>query len=143
MHPFLPIIAPGLFGFGSSMICNVGESSGEVVKFRPPSWLFSLAWPVLYLMMGLSWYYARQGKGDSNMIDLANFLLTMVLCLWIYVYSCNKDKKTACVILVVSIAVALMVYTIVPLTSKLFLCPLLAWLVFALIMNCVEVQETD
>ena len=32
-------------------------------KFAPPSWLFGIAWTILYLLMGISFYlYKRNGE---------------------------------------------------------------------------------
>ena len=52
---FLPLINGFVIG---NKVCNVGESSGETVKFRPPASAFGIAWAILYLCIGLSWFFA-------------------------------------------------------------------------------------
>lgn len=144
MHPYIPIIIPGLFGFGAASFCNIESDSGEVVRFRPPSWVFSVMWPILYLLLGLSWYTAKQSikRKNEQLIDVVYFLLVVLLCLWIFIYSCQGNKKEAILVLILCIAVLFMIFALAPLTSKLLICPLIAWIIFATIMNCFEVQDS-
>ena len=61
------IFIPAVFGFVTAAFCNVGKEAGSVVKFRPPSWVFSIAWIILYTCLGLAWFFSNKDK-DSNKI---------------------------------------------------------------------------
>jgi len=134
MTEYIPIFVPALAGFGTAMICNVGKSAGEVVKFRPPAAVFSIAWIALYTMFGLSWYYARKDSSKDHKIyvDIANIALVVIISSWIGgVY-----------VLGFSILAGLITYTVAPTTlSKVLICPLITWLIFAMFLNTFEVQK--
>jgi translocator protein len=135
---YIPIIIPGLLGFISAMFCNVKKDSGVNVSFRPPAIVFSIVWPILYILLGLSWFYSR--KDNRMLSDIFYILLTLSLCLWIFVYSCKNDKKAGVYVIVISIIFALLSYTVAPLNSKLMIIPLIGWLFFATLLNAFEVK---
>ena len=135
---YIPVIIPGLLGFISAMFCNVKKDSGVNVSFRPPAIVFSIVWPILYFLLGLSWFYSR--KDNRMLSDIFYILLTLSLCLWIFVYSCKNDKKAGVYVIVISIIFALLSYTVAPLNSKLMIIPLIGWLFFATLLNAFEVK---
>ena len=145
MTEYLPIFIPAIAGFGTAMICNVGKDAGSVVAFRPPSWVFSVAWIILYALFGLSWYFARKDANDKNQklyVDIANIVLVCVISLWIVIYACGKNKKGGVYVLGISILASLIAYTVASTTlSKILICPLVAWLIFAMFLNTFEVQK--
>jgi len=135
---YTPIILPALLGYGSSIFCKVGKESGSIVSFRPPPIVFSIIWPILYILLGLSWFYAR--KENSILTDIFYTLLVLLLCLWIFVYSCKKNKKLAIYVLLISIVFSGLCYTIGNNISKLMIVPLIGWLLFAMLLNIFEVK---
>ena len=141
MTEYIPILLPSLFGYGTAMFCNVGSQSGSNVSFRPPPVVFSIVWPVLYIMLGVSWYFAR--KSNELWSDIFYISLIMLLNLWIVLYSCQGDKKNAIYVLVLSIVFGLLCYTVADFTAKLLIVPLIGWLLFATILNIFEVQLID
>ena len=141
---YLPIILPSIFGYASALVCKVGSSSGVSVKFRPPSYIFSIVWIILYVLLGFSWYYAReQPIIDRNIVDAMYLLLNVFLVLWIVLYSCNGDKLNAIYILVFGIVFTLLAYTVGNITSKLLIVPLLGWLFLATLINIFEVENSS
>ena len=140
---YIPIIIPGLSGYTTSMFCNVSKTSGAQVSFRPPAFIFSIIWPLLYLLFGFSWYFAR--KSDINnitLIDINYGILVLLLNFWIYIYACKNNKKDAIYILVLSIVFGLLSYTLGNLTSKMLIVPLIVWLLFATLLNIFEVEKS-
>lgn len=138
MTEYIPIILPSLFGYGTAMICGINKDSGTIVPIRPSPVVFSIVWPVLYLMLGFSWFYAR--KNNNVISDLFYSILVFLLSLWIIVYSCKKNKKLAIYVLLFSIIIGIFVYmSSLNFKSKLLIAPLIAWLIFALILNIAEV----
>ena len=139
---YLPIVLPSIFGYVSASICKVSSSSGVSVKFRPAPVVFSIVWIILYILLGLSWYYARENPIiDRNIIDIIYIMLNLFLVLWIVLYSCREDKINAIYILVLGIIFTVMAYTVGNIKSKLMLCPLLGWLFLATLLNVFEVEK--
>ena len=86
MRLFYPMIA----GFVVSKPCKM-ERSGVNVKFRPPPFIFGIVWPILYILLGLSWINSNP---DKNMnLEVMFFVLSSLLAYWIVVYACQKIKK--------------------------------------------------
>ena len=144
---FLPLINGFVIG---NKVCNVGESSGETVKFRPPASAFGIAWAILYLCIGLSWFFAIYLPNDIKInkklysiliVSFFYILLNIVLSLWIVFYSCYKDKINSIFILIGSIVASLFCYTVGNTTSRMFITPLIGWLLLATLLNVDEVNQ--
>tara|TARA_Y100000996_G_scaffold4400_1_gene4064 strand:- start:2837 stop:3277 length:441 start_codon:yes stop_codon:yes gene_type:complete len=128
-----------ILGYIVSMNCKMGKGSGNNVKFRPPSYLFGIVWPILYILLGISWINSY--KGNKN-IDLLFIILSLLLAIWIIVYSCMKDKKNAIFILLLILLSIVSLMILIPQKSKLYLAPLLVWILFATFLNTTEVQNS-
>tara|TARA_B100001093_G_C26739991_1_gene976196 strand:- start:330 stop:770 length:441 start_codon:yes stop_codon:yes gene_type:complete len=135
---FLPLI----IGFGTGMICRTKSSAGSIVKFRPPPWVFSVVWTLLYLMIGLSWVLSLR-VGQSQLLSNVLYIsLIFILSLWLVLYSCMDQKKWALAIMVLALMVTLVTYTMVPsVIAKGLLVPLFVWLLYALLISVFEVQK--
>jgi tryptophan-rich sensory protein len=139
MLDYLIIILPSIIGFGSSMICNVQKDAGSTVSFRPPPFVFSIVWPILYILLGFSWYYCR--KINKKVADVFYLILNLTLALWIFVYSCKNNKKYAIYVLLLAFIFAMCCYTLGDTKSKLMIVPLIGWILFATLLNIFEVQN--
>ena len=139
MAEYLIIPIPAILGYVTSMFCKVAKSSGENVAFRPPTIVFSLIWPILYVLFGLSWFYSR--KINRELSDIFYSLLSIILCIWIFVYSCKNNKKYGIYVLLLSIIFSILCYTVADLKSRCLLAPLMGWLLFAMLLNIFEVQK--
>lgn len=140
----LIFILPAFIGFIFSYICGVKKTSGNIVNIRPDPVVFGIVWPILYLLLGLSWNYARK-YADKTQIspDVLYIILNIFLCLWIYVYSCKGFKKEGVYILILCIIAGLSCFTVGNITSKLLLTPLLGWLYLATLLNAFEVEKLN
>ena len=135
MRLFYPMIA----GFVVSKFCKM-ERSGVNVKFRPPPFVFGIVWPILYILLGLSWINSNP---DKNMnIEAMFFILSSLLAYWIVVYACQKNKKNAVfVMLAIILNIALLMVQI-PKKSQLYLVPLGVWIFFAMLLSTTELQNS-
>lgn len=135
MRLFYPMIA----GFVVSKFCKM-ERSGVNVKFRPPPFVFGIVWPILYILLGLSWINSNP---DKNMnIEVMFFILSSLLAYWIVVYACQKNKKNAVfVMLAIILNIALLMVQI-PKKSQLYLVPLAVWIFFAMLLSTTELQNS-
>ena len=135
------VLLPGVVGYGSQFLCGIGENAGDSVLFRPPAWVFGMVWPILFLLFGISWAVAARACGNQVLCMGSYALLTLSLGAWILVYGCGKSKAGASWILPVSLAAGFACFAQGDEVSKVLLAPLLAWLLFALLMNTTEVQN--
>tara|TARA_Y100001958_G_C21247987_1_gene580090 strand:+ start:9671 stop:10099 length:429 start_codon:yes stop_codon:yes gene_type:complete len=135
MRLFYPMIA----GFVVSKFCKM-ERSGVNVKFRPPPFVFGIVWPILYILLGLSWINSNP---DKNMnLEVMFFVLSSLLAYWIVVYACQKNKKNAVfVMLAIVLNIALLMVQI-PKKSQLYLVPLAVWIFFAMLLSTTELQNS-
>lgn len=131
---------PMILGFLVSANCKMGEDSGKSIKFRPPSYVFGIVWPILYILLGLSWINSVKTIKDY-WIDKMYFALSTLLALWIVSYSCMKNKKLSIYVLLLSMVIIGSLMVLIPQKSKLMLMPLTVWLSFAILMNTTEVQN--
>jgi translocator protein len=134
-------IMPAIVGYGSQLVCGLGKNSGSNVKFRPPPFVFGIVWPILFILLGISWAIAYRNCLNKVMCMSTYGLLTILLGLWILVYGCAKSKKGASWVLILIVASGLASFAQGNEVSKVMITPLLAWILFALIMNTTEVQQ--
>lgn len=125
---FLPILS----GYLLSMLCKMSKNDGKELPQRPPAYVFGIVWPILYLLLGYSW----SKSGNQYLVNILHGICTLLLCMWIIVYSCMKKKKYGIytIALTISVVIACMClhrdkY------SKIALIPLLAWLLIAFQLN--------
>jgi tryptophan-rich sensory protein len=144
MNPnLLYILLPAIIGYGTAMICPMDKSSsGNNVKFRPPSYVFGIAWFILFFALGFSWNFAIQNSKNKVLCNTAYAITTLSLGLWTYVYVCKKSKVGGVWVLVLSLAACLASFAQGNVLSKSLIAPLIAWIIFAMIMNTTEVQNT-
>ena len=140
LNKFLNIrlLLPMILGYIMSYFCKM-DNSGKNIKFRPPTYIFIIVWPILYLLVGISWINSIQ-KYDIK-IEILYLILIELLTKWIYVYSCMNNKKMAIYILLLILLIITILMILIPTNSKLLLSPLLIWIFFATLMNVTEVQS--
>jgi tryptophan-rich sensory protein len=92
---YLWIFSPIILGLGSSAALIPENKIPKVrSKWNPPSWVFAVVWPILYLLLGYSSFLIWKkngGKIDSSLqIYILHFFL--LLCWWPYfVYFPNRN----------------------------------------------------
>jgi len=124
--------APMTSGFLMSALCPIMKDEGITSSLRPPSYVFKIVWPILYILLGLSWTNTKSNSLNDWMHGVCTFLLT----LWIYVYNCKDNKRggayiIACLIAMLTLLVSLHEDKL----SKVYLTPLIAWLTIAYQLN--------
>ena len=133
------LVYPMVAGFGVSLFCKMGKS-GTNVKFRPPPYIFGIVWPILYLLLGLSWIHSNPQQ--NQLVDGLFFTLSSLLAFWIVVYACQKDKKNAVFVMVAILLAIALLMVLIPQKSQLMLTPLGIWILFALLLSTADVQNS-
>lgn len=124
----LLVLLPALSGFLASSLFRVRQEDSERVPFRPPSWVFGVAWAVLYALIGVAW--ARSNR-QSRLNNIPFALLNVLLVSWIVAQ--KYSDAAALAILVCSLASSIACSQVA--AARFWLAPLTAWLVFALMIS--------
>lgn len=138
-YDLLRLFYPMVAGFVVSKFCKM-EKSGITVKFRPPGYVFGIVWPILYILLGLSWI--NSNPSSNKTIELLYFVLSSLLAYWIVVYACQKNKRNAVFIMLAIILNIGVLMVQIPKKSQLYLVPLGIWLLFALLISTTEIQNS-
>ena len=138
-YDLLRLFYPMVAGFVVSKFCKM-EKSGITVKFRPPGYVFGIVWPILYILLGLSWI--NSNPSSNKTIELLYFSLSSLLAYWIVVYACQKNKRNAVFIMLAIILNIGILMVQIPKKSQLYLVPLGIWLLFALLISTTEIQNS-
>jgi translocator protein len=126
-------------GYLVSLKCKMNNRSGSSVRFRPPSYIFGIVWPILYLLIGYSWIKSTDSLCE-NKIDLLFISLSLLLGFWIYVYSCMNNKLGSLYIMFLIFLNLLFLMILIPEKSKLLLVPLCVWLLYATFILTADIQ---
>lgn len=133
------IILPFLLGMTTSFFCrpNANNTMNSTGKVKIPSNIFIIIWPILYLLIGISWYLSNKKSNNSNNTvnstsNLLFWILNIFLCLWLIIYGCMNNKNLAFLILILCLMMSILCYTYVEKQIKFLLVPLIVWLIVAL-----------
>lgn len=129
---YLMILSPITIGFVVGFICPTGRDRAKRVKARPDPWVFGVAWSILYLLIGYSWYLMKDDKYSKVIWPLLIFLLN----LWVILEGCTRFRDTRLSLytlaLCFTVSLGAMVYTMNKEEIAAFcLLPLTGWLFFA------------
>lgn len=132
---FLPMLAVYL----PTVFYPVTDEIGGNVPFRPPGYVFAIVWPILLLLLGISWFVRRK-KGIN--INLIYILLTILLGIWFILYDNNKYIGLVDIVFCFFITLYLFFYDFKKFDkyASLTLIPLLIWLIFASILNVAAIS---
>jgi tryptophan-rich sensory protein len=126
------LFAPMILGFGVSSLCPIQSNEGSILPQRPPSCVFGIVWPILFMLVGYSW---TRSKGKANI--LMTFLV-FLLTLWTFVFSCLGNPKIALYILACILGTTIGCMILLSHHAKvsmIALIPLLSWCFLAFLLN--------
>ena len=141
------LLMPIILGYSTSSLCwnkNNRRSAGGNVVFRPPAYVFGIVWPILYIMLGLSWVLSMKSNNRAKnpvFVELCYISISILLASWIAVYGCRNRKILGIYVIVLALGSIIVTMNVVGVNSRLLLTPLLTWLFLALFMNVAEVQN--
>lgn len=128
------VILPLIIGF-SSQLFSKKFSENKLL----PSWVFSVVWTILYLLLGIAWYYSLKGKNWITNGYLYSSLI-ILLFIWPIVYTRIGPKFGLYLFLLIFMN---LFYCLLfgDIFSRICLIPLLTWLIFAFLLNFDEVNN--
>ena len=135
------LLYPMAIGYIISYHCKMNKNDGSIAKFRPPPIVFGIVWPILYILIGLSWITAINSKSNQY-TDIIYFILSSLLGAWLIIYSCLKDKQSALYILLLTLLSISILMIIGPQKSQFLLSPLLIWIFYAILLSTTSIQNS-
>lgn len=131
----LPIIGGSIIGF----LINNSIDYKELVKppLAPPSIFFPIAWTIIYILLGISYFIYRKNNYDKKTITLY-YLQLFFNFLWAIIFFIFKMRFISIIwIITLDILVILLMiefYTKQK-SSTYLLIPYLLWIIFATYLN--------
>lgn len=145
----ISVLIPLVVGFLSSSISmfllktDVGEFYESLIKpsFAPPASVFGIVWPILFVLMGISYYLISKNDKKDPKVNDALFYYNLQLALnfvWSILFFGLDLRFTAIFNIVILIAVLIvMIVKFYKIDKKAALLnvPYLIWLIFAMFLN--------
>lgn len=138
---YLVFFIPALAVYVPTILYPVDESYGENIPFRPPGYVFAIVWPILLVLLGISWVLALKNKIDKT-INILYIILVILLGSWSFFFTLNKLAGLIVIVLSLCGTISITCENI-KLGKKLsgyLLIPLIGWLSFATILNIYSIH---
>lgn len=133
-------IFPLIVGLLSSYSSDLSHA-GKNIPARPPGYVFGIVWFLLYILIGIAWVETRK----INQCEADSLFIVLVFLLFIWPLEYGRNPKTALYILLITILVAIIIVNFSWNISRIagyLISPLLAWLIFALLLNYTDVNNS-
>lgn len=131
----LIIIIPLIIGFVIGQLSKPGEWYFKLnkPKLTPPSYVFGIAWSILYILIGISYYLALKDRSiEYWIIPVIHLILNYVYTPLIFIYRRLLESAIlTTLILITAIIVMILFYSYGNIISALLLIPYIIWLSFA------------
>lgn len=132
---FLPIILGGIVGI---IIKNyIDYSFIEKPPLSPPKLAFPIAWSILYLLIGISYYIYRKNNYDKKTIQI--YYIGLILnALWSIIFFVLKLRLLSIIWIIALIIITIILfinYKKQNKTSAYLLIPYIIWLIYATYIN--------
>lgn len=129
---FLPVVLGGIIGF----IISDYIDYNTLIKppLAPPKILFPIAWSIIYLLMGISYYIFKKNEEDTKKEDFIYYLQLIVNLLWSIIFFILKTRLLASIwIIILDILVIYIIYLFLKKVkvSAYLNIPYLLWILFA------------
>ena len=120
----------------TSLLLRLGGTSlsnaASHVPLRPPTWVFLVVWPILYVTTGAAWALAGAGG------DLLLGCVTLLCCIWLIIYAKLRLVTSAAFVLAAVPVLVLVASVLIRGIAGALLLPLVAWTAFAALLNAYE-----
>ena len=109
-------------------------------KYTPPSWIFGIVWPILYICMAISFILILQNEKCKKLCDpLLYFIIQLLFNLiWTTIFFKLKNTKLAVldlILIIIFTLITIQQFYKISLLATILLIPYLVWLCFALYLN--------
>ena len=129
---FLPIFLGGIVGLIISKF--IDYETLVLPPLAPPKILFPIAWTIIYLLMGLSFYLHKKNAMNDEKISFLYYLQLIINCLWSIIFFVLKWRFISIIwIILLDILVIYLIYLFSKSNkiSAYLNIPYLIWILFA------------
>ena len=132
----IPVIVGGIIGLIINPFINYGSLNKP--PLAPPGILFSIIWPILYVLMGISYGILKSKKLVDSKISIVYYVQLGINALWSIFFFLLKWKLFSFIWILVSDVIV--IYMIVLFYQKnkvagILQVPYLLWILFASYLN--------
>lgn len=129
---FLPIMLGGIVAF--LIKDNIDYQTLIKPFLAPPKIFFPIFWTIIYILMGLSYYFYKKEYKEENIVDIIYYIQLFINIFWSIIFFLFKARFIAIIwILLLDIFVILLIYSFYH--RKKISCylniPYLIWILFA------------
>jgi len=129
------VLLPLILGSISSLFVEKTDIPKPKTSLNPPSWLFGVVWPILYLLLGYSSYLIfRSNSSNKNKIFTIYIIHIILLSLWYPIFVNTTQKKLSFITILFLLFYAIYLsylYSDVNKVASYCLIPYILWLSFA------------
>ena len=129
------IIIPLIIGFIVGSLSKPDEWYFKLnkPKLTPPSYVFGIAWSILYILIGISYYLALKDRSVGYwIIPIIHLILNYAYTPLIFIYKRLLESAIiTLLVLITAIIVMILFYSYGNMISVLLLIPYIIWLIFA------------
>lgn len=129
---FLPLLLGGIVAF--IIKDSIDYTSLVRPPLAPPKILFPIAWTIIYLLMGISYYLYKKEYEENDIVDVVYYTQLFVNALWSIIFFLWKARFIAILwIVALDILVLLLIYSFLQRKkiSAYLNIPYLLWILFA------------
>lgn len=129
---FFPLIIGGIIAF---LIRNSIDYVALIKPpLAPPKLLFPIAWTIIYILMGISYYIYKKEDKENTILDVIYYIGLFVNALWSIIFFLWKARLLAIwwiILLDVLVALLLYLYSKSKKVSLYLNIPYMIWIIFA------------
>lgn len=129
------IFIPLILGFITSSFIDSEINGLNLPNYMPPSYLFSIVWSALYLLMGYSLYLIKDNR-NCKIVFTFQFIINLI---WPLIFFTKAEFGLAIliiIILILSVLTMLLTFIIQNKKACLINIPYFIWLLIAFYLNC-------
>lgn len=121
------------------LVGNMAMDYNELIKpfYSPPSIVFPIVWTILYVLLGISFYLALQGKEKKKVIIVYSIQMFLNITWSFLFFGLQRYLLSSIWILLLIGSIVLMMYVFYNINpwSAYLQIPYLLWCIFAFILN--------
>lgn len=133
---FIPLILGSLVGL---LLMNSFSFYDTLVKpwLAPPKWLFPIVWPILYLLMWISYYLVRKYTDNKTVRDIyyIQLFLNLMWSILFFIFEQLFLSSIWIIFLDLIVIVMISLFNKINKISSYLQIPYLLWLLFATYLN--------
>lgn len=133
---FFPLLVGGV----SALFSGSFDLYSSIIKppLSPPGYVFGIVWPILYLLMGISFYYIKKDNYILNNACVWYYVQLFLNFIWSIIFFRFRMFSFSVVILallILSVVITFIKFRQINKSASNYLIPYVLWIIFAFYLN--------